>query len=97
MHVPTLNELKQNLDSRTLRLICYILINSKKSSYEYRSTKKVFYKLDFDKVLQYGYLLELADYCYSISRYFEDMLCKDLMKEVAVNIKKFAEGNQYFL
>ena len=90
-------ELKQILDSKTLRLICYILINSKRSSYEYRATKKAFYKLDFDKVLQYGYLIETANYCYSISRYFEDILCRDLMKEVALNIKKFANDNQYLL
>ncbi len=97
MYVPNIKELKQDLDSRTLRLICYILINSNPSSYEYRATKRVFFKLDYEKVLQYGYLLETAEYCYSVSEYFEDVLCKDLMREVYGNIKKFAEDNEYFI
>ena len=97
MYMPNNNELRSNLDSKTLVFICTILINCKKTSYDYNATKKAFYKLQHEKVLQYGYLIETASYCASICKYFEDKLAANLMREVASNIFKFANNYEYLL
>lgn len=97
MHVPSNEELIEQVTVPVNDLFAEVVFLVRSGSYERRNILKLVDAFDKVNKLSYGSLKSFVDYVYNSIRYYTNSKAVNLLKEVVITINRYLEYNYYFL
>lgn len=97
MKIPNNKELEAHINEKVIDSFAELVFVAEFGSYEMKSSFRLLDAFDKTNKLSYGSLLDFANYCSNVSRYYTNPKAKVLLKQVVKDVRAFLDNNEYFL